>query len=430
MKNLSLIIIQTSFFICIGCSNDYKNGHSIETIDIESNIHNTETINLSEFTTDIKYIPLQTVENHIFTGNWHSVFLNNRIIAYNLNQCVLYSSDGRFLNSVGARGRGPGEYQFCEQADFSQDKTIIIQDFLDLLEYDSTGSYIRIYKNVFGIDFDHPEYPTIRGWKRIRDSLFFGHMPNNTGIIKYKALIINKKGQILKAFDNYEQFQRDKPVSGFIESNTDQYLFNRILHYREFMSDTLFYLNEELHLIPDYVFNLGKYKMPTSIRGGTEVVPQLWNYIAIWNVFETEDFLFLKCHFGYNFPAKRLTMYTPIPQAGPTWYNTTHMLGIYDKQSKELKFCEPSNSDNYLFTTGIYNDIDGGPRFLPDQMVNDSTMVMFIDAKKFKDHLESEDFKNSTPQNNLKKNQLEDLSKKISETDNSIMMFVTFNKNN
>ena len=180
MKKLRIIIQATILFICIGCGNGKKISNSIPVIDIESNIINTDVIYLSEFTDNIKYIPLQTSEDHIFTGIWNCVFLNDWILAYNGSQCVLYNSKGNFINSIGTRGRGPGEFNFCRQADFSKDKTIFIQNSCDLLEYDSVGSYIRTYKNVFGIDFEDLEYPALQGWHRLNDSLFFGHMPNNT----------------------------------------------------------------------------------------------------------------------------------------------------------------------------------------------------------------------------------------------------------
>ena len=168
--------------------------------------------------------------------------------------------------------------------------------------------------------------------------------------------------------------------------------------------------------------------MPINIRGARDGVTKKWDYIFVWDVFQAENILLLNCHFGNRFPAKRLTEKTT--QIGTTWLNTNYMLGVYDKRNGEFKFCKPSNTDNSLFTTGIYNDIDGGPRFFPDQMVNDSTMVMFLDAKKFKDHMNSEDFKNSTPKYSDKKIQLEEFSGKISEMDNSIMMFVTFKRRN
>jgi hypothetical protein len=430
MKKLKIFIQTTILAICIGCSNGQKIGNSIPVIDIESNINNTDVINLSEFTNDISYIPLQTSEDHIFTGIWNCVLLNDWILAYNGSQCVLYDSKGNFINSIGTRGRGPGEFNFCRQADFSKDKTIFIQNSCDLLEYDSAGSYIRTYKNVFGIDFEDLEYPAIQGWHRLNDSLFFGNMPNNTGHIKYKAVIINKKGQLKTGFLNYEQFQRDTPSSFGLENIVDLYMFEGRLHYKQLNCDTAFYLDDELKLNPEYVFYLGKYKMPINIRGARDGVTKKWDYIFVWDVFQTEDILLLNCHFGNRFPAKRLTVHTLIPQAGPTWLNTNYMLGVYNKRNGEFKFCKPSNTDNALFTTGIYNDIDGGPRFFPDQMVNDSTMVMFLDAKKFKDHMNRGDFKNSTPKYPEKKIRLEELSEKISEMDNSIMMFVTFKKKN
>ena len=430
VKKLRLIIQATILIISIGCSRSQKNGNSIPFIDIESNINNTDVINLSEFANDIKYMPLQTSGDHIFADIWHCVFLDDWILAYNVNRCVLYNSEGKFLNNIGTQGRGPGEFRICEQADFSKDKTIYIQNSRDLLEYDSVGSYIRTYKNVFGSDSDDFGFPAIQSWHRLNDSLFFGHMTNFTGHMKYKAVIINKKGQIKTGFINYEQFQRESPSSHGWENISNQYMFEGRLHFKQLNGDTAFYLDDELKLNPEYVFYLGKYKMPINIRGAWDGVTKKWDYIFVRDVFQTEDILLLNCHFGNRFPAKRLTVHTPFPQTGPSWLNTNYMLGVYNKGNGEFKFCKPSNTDNALFTTGLYNDIDGGPRFFPNQMVDDSTMVMFLGAKNFKDHMNSEDFKNSTPKYPEKKIRLEELSEKISEMDNSIMMFVTFEKRN
>jgi len=53
VKKLRLIIHATILIISIGCSRSQKNGNSIPFIDIESNINNTDVINLSEFANDI-----------------------------------------------------------------------------------------------------------------------------------------------------------------------------------------------------------------------------------------------------------------------------------------------------------------------------------------------------------------------------------------
>jgi hypothetical protein len=94
-----------------------------------------------------------------------------------------------------------------------------------------------------------------------------------------------------------------------------------------------------------------------------------------------------------------------------------------------LVFCKPTSTDNPLFASGIYNDIDAGPRFFPKKIVNDSTMVMWIDAKQFKDHIASDDFKNNMPKFPEKKKQLEDLANSLTEFDNPVLMLVTFKKN-
>ena len=53
-----------------------------------------------------------------------------------------------------------------------------------------------------------------------------------------------------------------------------------------------------------------------------------------------------------------------------------------------------------------------------------------IEAKQLKDHVESNDFKDIVPKYPKKKKQLEELAKSLTEFDNPVLMFVTFNKIN
>jgi len=63
------------------------------------------------------------------------------------------------------------------------------------------------------------------------------------------------------------------------------------------------------------------------------------------------------------------------------------MLGLFQKNSGEFNFCKPETTDNPLNTTGIINDIDCGPKFFPQKMLNDSVMVMAIEANDLLDHI-------------------------------------------
>jgi hypothetical protein len=252
-------------------------------------------------------------------------------------------------------------------------------------------------------------------------------MPNTTGQIEFKSLLINKQGDIKYKWKNYDYVPRQGVEFG-LERNAYVYYFKGSLYFKQFYNDTMFYLDDKYELLPAYSFYLGNLKMPKSVRGGRFGGKELWDYISLYDVFQTENYLFLNCGFGNRFPAKRLTPQTIIQQMGPTWYNTTYMLGVVDKNSGNIKFCKPTSTDNPLFTTGIFNDIDAGPRFFPNQRVNDSTLVMLLSADNLKAHIASDDFKSNNPKFVDKKIKLENFADGINVMDNPVLMFVTFNK--
>jgi hypothetical protein len=201
------------------------------------------------------------------------------------------------------------------------------------------------------------------------------------------------------------------------------------------MDDTLFYLNDLYEFVPQYVFKLGKYAEKKSERAKGPEGLGYSNSLHVLNVLQTENFLFFDCRFSRLFPAKRLTTNDlgPMPPTANvdifTWYNMTNTLGIYNKKTSSLVFSEQTSTDNYYFTTGLYNDIDGGPRFLPSRMVNDSTMLMILYFPHLREHVASDDFKNSKPTYPEKKRRLEALtdSLKRTEIDVPVLMLVNFN---
>lgn len=300
-----------------------------------------------------------------------------------------------------------------------------MQDLFDLVEYNLDGFFIKKYKNTFRANDDAERY--FRSWLIIDNTLFFGHVPNGTGQIENKALILNKHGDIKQSYKNYILFKRDKPVASGFEDYAHVYQFKNTIFYKEFYNDTLFSMDDQYQLSPRYVFDRGKFKLPTSERAKTPIGDLMDQYLFIWDAFQTDKYLFINCQFGKNFPAKRLTPKT-IMGLITTEYNTTRVLGIYNIQTEEFSFCKPTSTDNPLFTSGLYNDIDAGPRFFPTKQVNDSTLIMWVKADELKSHIESDDFKNSVPKYPEKKKQLENLTNNLSLLDNPVLMIVTFNK--
>jgi len=104
------------------------------------------------------------------------------------------------------------------------------------------------------------------------------------------------------------------------------------------------------------------------------------------------------------------------------------VVGVYEKETDHLALSEPTNTDNHLFTSGFYNDIDAGPRFIPEKMINDSMFVMKLNFNYLVEHVESNDFKNNIPKNPEQKDKLAAMVDSLKKTDfdNPVYMLVTF----
>jgi len=393
------------------------------TIDIESNLKKMELVKLSSFTNDIEYIPLENIKNLPLQNLNQITFSDSFILVSDLINCILYNNKGKYISKIGNNGRGPGEYQMIFNLGLVPGKNpkVFLSSLSDMYEFSMDGSFINKYSESLLIN----NYMSITKWYLLNDSLFFGHIANYAGNNAYKAAIFNKYGTTKGEYKNYIFFSDSRTKLGGWETIAQIYQFNKTVFYKELFNDTLFYLNENYELIPKYLFDLGHYKMPTSERGKDPSL--IWNYITLYDVFQTEKYLLLNCRFGNHFPAKRITPNPPLFSGGePVWLNTNYVLGIYDKRTGKLKFSKPSNTDNPLFTSGLYNDIDCGPRFFPKTMANDSTMVMWVEAKQLKDHVASDDFKNGTAKYPEKKRKLQELAESLTEYDNPVLMFVTF----
>lgn len=415
-----LILTQFSFSCCPG-----SGSKDLITIDVESNINNFKNVFLSHFTDDIHYVLLEKYEDLVFSGIWECSFSDSLILAKDINKCLLYDYKGNFISQIGNKGRGPGEYNYVNNAFVSIDANIYIQSLYDLFLYNINGEYLRKQKNFFLFDDNY-----VYSWNFFNDSLIFGHIPNSTGSKKYKAVILNTEGNPIKLYDNHIKFNRAKELASRQEGHANIYSFNGSYFYKEIYNDTMFCLTRNNQLIPYYIFNFGKFSEPVSFRGSKISEKDLgsskeWSsYIYLENVFQSSKFLFLDCQFRGHFPAKRIT--PKILFGGvKSDYNTTNVLGIYDKKSGELVFCDPPNTDNFLYSSGICNDIDAGPKFYPMQMVNDSTFVMWFDANHLKEYVSSDEFKNINPKYPEKKKKLEKFANGLNEFDNPVLMFLT-----
>lgn len=421
-KNLFITYSQLFVLTLLSCSRTIS-VPEVEIISIVDNINNLSEIRLTELNCDIKYIKLERHENPL-KSIYDIEFSDNYIFVTDLSVCSLYDISGKYVAEIGNQGRGPGEFAYPVNIDISKDNTLYIQDGKRFLVYDVKGNILR--------DFTPEIHTRLRFYMKnciiFQDSLFLCHIPNYTGTEKFRAALINKLGQTEMLFKNWTYLNRKVEFVNSFDTHSNIYLFDDNIFFKEIMSDTLFALHENQWLSPVYLFNLGKYKLPIKEIESLSVenAKIIENYIFLDKIFETNDYLILDCDFNKHTPAKR-----PVPviiDGYESNYYTVKLLGIFNKHSKELTFVSPENTDTRLIRTGIYNNIDGGPKFYPNVMINDSTMVMWIDAYQLKVYTSSEEFKNSKPLFPERKKELKLFANNLSENDNPILMVTTFKK--
>jgi hypothetical protein len=249
----------------------------------------------------------------------------------------------------------------------------------------------------------------LMNWHLIEDTLLLGVIDNLGGNERYKAMLINKNGVVKKQYQNYDILKSNN--SRIFNGLPKFFVYDKTIFIMQQFNDTLFSLNKAYDLIPEYIINLGNLKMPADIRAEfSEWARRMNEFLAVNSILMTPAYLFL----AVFIPGK----------------SQSNVLGIYDKKSKELLFSQPGESGNRLLANGIFNDIDAGPRFFPVKIINDNTMIMIIDAKELKSHVESDAFKDNIPKFPGKKSELEALANNLTENDNPVMIFVTINNKN
>lgn len=424
MKNIlsiRIIILLVFYLIPLSCKEKSPKSVLFDTIDIETSIDKFGVFSLSQFNTEINYVPLKTNINMEISRITQIDFTSDFIIVSNPNICILYDFNGSIITKIGEKGRGPSEYNIITNFGFGFNKNIYLQSSNKFLEFKTDGTF----SGSFNLNkMNDPQF-YINSWTPINDSLFLGKIPILTGHEENKAIIFDKNGEIRYQFKNYIYFNRGRVFFSSEDGKASFYRYRNFIHFKEKMNDTLFRLTDRYNLIPIKSFKIGKYANPKEYY--EKIGPNdPFNYVFLNNVFEISNCLLLDCSFGKYTPAKRVTPREVMGQQ--SWYNTTNVLGVYNKAHKTLAFCMPASTDNPLFTTGFNNDIDAGPRFYPAKQVNDSTLVMWIEAKQLKDHIASDDFKKIVPKYPEKKKELEELANKLTVFDNPILMFVTFKK--
>jgi len=175
-------------------------------IDFLHQIGNYQNIYLSEFVSEIEYIPLETSSNCLIGGGLKKsnvIVTKSHIFLATQKYCYAFDRNGKFITEIGHCGQEPNEYTIINSnvgIFVDEKKQSLYMGILPpaILEYSWDGAlrgYIKLPTNSLG------HFPN--GVFFLRDSLFIGHNANYSGNEEYNFFLFDSSGQIIKTFDNH-----------------------------------------------------------------------------------------------------------------------------------------------------------------------------------------------------------------------------------
>lgn len=393
------IILLFSLFI-IGCQNTNRNnGTQIVVFDLKE-LPKVTNVKLSDLGfRDIEYIPLETNDNSqiprkINLGLWDKILVgNNYFIIKQFNTILKFRNDGSFISKIGTAGRGPEEFQTCNDVEVDDQGQIYIVDGWKkkFFIYSGKGDFIKTVN-----------FPLDRAVTYVYvDGKFLCYNQNNLGNVENSYNLVDPNGEIIKKFPNRYPFKKH-PVDAYGYSYENIfYRFNNRIFKKEVYSDTIFSY-ENMSFKPHLVIEVGDKLITPKARSEFEGLYLAKNYISPRNLFEFGDYLYYE--FTYKFDFSKTEVYS--------------FIGSKKKDFKVL--INPEK--------GLINDLDGGVNILPLTIMDDNTIIGWVEAIELKNHIASEIFKNSTPKYLEKKKELEKFANSLKETDNPVLIMVSFKK--
>lgn len=383
MKYLLIIIIISLFFIDCENSNKQVKNHILKfDINVAPNISRVKLSDL-EFR-EVVYIPLETNTNCLIQ-KIDKVFMGgNFILIKHLDKILKFNINGSFMTKIGAEGRGPDEISGILDIDIdaiNQNIYLLSGSHRKFYIYSAEGELIKI--------FHSPLYTNC--FKIVEDGLlcYCMNIPGNT---EFSYILINQNGHIVKKISNkypynvrYDRY--------FIQNENIFYKYENKVFLKDVYSDTVFEYKESINFIPRLIIEQGSRTITTKARSDFDPSYLLENYNIPSNLFEFGDYVYYEF---IKFPTS---------------------LSFIASKKHRLNFL-------YNSEQGIIDDLNGGPNIKPEGIINDNTLIGWIDANQLKEYVGSNEFKNANPKYPEQKIKLEILAKSLKETDNPILILI------
>jgi len=404
IRLLERILLIFFAYLTVSC-NQKKEYLSPQTIPVRNAVGDYHMLNISNYATDIRYIPLETDSLSLVAEIKQIIFEDERILVSDQqNNCYLFYKDGKFDRRIGELGRGPNEYIRLYQV-FMQDGLIFINDLQKMLIYDPNGLLVD------NINLRSPElreeYMVYNVLPLEKDIFVMDVVTYNNGYYP-KAVLFGSNQSTAKPVKEYPSYIKLNKVSDGMFSLANEvakmYRFkDEVRTYKFINYDTLFTIGQDREMKEAFIFDLGEFR-PTMAY--FEWRDRSVNFIRPERIFESTNHLFIEFFFGRYGPEP--FQYTRYYADGEIRLSTnSNVCGVFDKSTGGLTLMLQAIKGKL----GFKNDIDNGPVLWPQYISSNNELITYVSAEDFLDYYD----KIENP-----KSQLAEIANKIKVDDNPI----------
>jgi len=308
---------------------------------------------LNNFTNEIKYIPLETTPACLLSKVKKVEMTNNYIfILDSRNGYYKFDKEGKFIQKIGKKGNGPGEYGMVFYS-------AVIEKVNEILLYCYPRSEVCVYdletgayKGNFKLSFENS------GFVEFPPEHITCFVPQSRHYInKNEIYICNLKGQPIDSITESRlpfKWKKDNANGGvkFYRSN------NSLLYMYGFY-DTIYTISRGGKKQPYISLGLKNKIKSNDIK--IKNLPgkvQYPDFLSTTRIKETDSFFFLTVVKGYG-----------------VYYEFEGHTLIYDKSTAQLTYC-----------SRLVNNIDGGMPFWPAYIFNNKELVDVYTACQIIEH--------------------------------------------
>jgi hypothetical protein len=355
MKNLTITMLVCLCFYGNTQEIPVAKKHPAENV-IQINLYdayqNAKVYPLSTVAESVEYLPLETTEDCLLGEYLANIFIGeNDIIVFDYAYAYRFTPEGKFLNKIGKKGRGPGEYNRPMRIAVDPNQQVVyFEDRGKIVKYGYNGDFLKEYtvavttskilqysEDVFLVDKMMYSYAE----PGERYSMYFFSEQEEKLISRIEC---PKKDNI--------PFAIDSPI---------MYKFNGKTLVKDYWDNTIFRVENPFSLVPYAAINMGRLKhrdkddqqpFVGEENKGDELVLSI-NYMS-----ESDKFIFMLSNKGMFF---------------------------FDKIAKKTYCCEFSQTGEKWYN--FENNLTSGPTLIPTSFpmnaVDNSTVVTFNHAYEF-----------------------------------------------